>query len=128
MNTRTETASPARVPDGAGDSHAPVPSTLAKRTPVRDRAYLDHLRDEPCIFTGLRGYVDPAHIGTAGRGMKSGDDEALPIAHHLHQEGHNSGEVSMIRRHAPDWLLREAFRAYARQMYRDWLGQGKSDG
>lgn len=101
----------------------------AKNPPIRDRAYLDHLRDEPCILTGLRGNVDPAHIGTAGKSMKSSDDEALPVSHELHNAGHNGGEISMIREHAPNWLIREMARAYARQMYRDWLQvKGTEDG
>ena len=92
---------------------------------VRDRKYLDYLREQPCILTGRVGHpeiesVDPMHIGTAGKGVKSSDDEALPVIHHLHARGHESGEISMLREVAPDWLLREAFRAYAREQYREW--------
>lgn len=51
---------------------------------VKDRKYLDYLREQPCIITGLRSSeydaVDPAHIGTAGKGLKT-DDEALPLLH-----------------------------------------------
>lgn len=97
-----------------------------KQPILRDRAYLDHLRSEPCILTGFRATdlegVDPAHIGTAGKGLKSPDDEALPIRHSLHAEGHQTGEASMLRTHAPDWLIRAAFRALAREMYREWRG------
>lgn len=97
---------------------------IEKNEPLRDRAYLDSLRQEPCIFTGIKPgdceAVDPMHIGTAGKGLKSGDDEALPVAHWLHVQAHQDGEVSMIREYAPDWLLREAFRAYAREKYRKW--------
>ena len=96
---------------------------------LRDRKYLDHLREQRCILTGLYGNdneaVDPVHIGTAGRGLKSSDDEALPIAHYLHVEGHNHGEVSMLRKYAPDDVLRDAFRALAREMYADWLKEQK---
>ena len=92
---------------------------------IRDKKYLKSLRSQTCILTGFRvddyETVDPCHIGTAGKGLKSSDDEALPICHSLHLEGHQSGEISMLRKHAPDWLLREAFLAYARQAYKDWL-------
>lgn len=45
---------------------------IPKLNPIRDRAYLDHLRTEPCIVSGYRGEgVDPAHIGTLGRGIYS---------------------------------------------------------
>ena len=89
---------------------------------VRDRAYLDWLRTQPCILTGQRGNdseaVDPAHIGQAGMGMKAGDDLALPIVHSAHVAMHNIGEITILRQYSPDWLLREAFRAYAREQYR----------
>ena len=88
---------------------------------LRDPAYLIHLRGEPCLFTGLRAHdgesVVAMHIGTAGRGIKSPDDEALPIVHGLHMEMHNRGEITVIREKARDWLIREAFRSYAREMY-----------
>ena len=92
---------------------------------IRDRKYLDSLRSQPCILTGRRGddyeSVDPMHIGTAGKGLKSSDDEALPVTHSMHVLAHQKGEVSMLRQHAPDWLIREAFRAYARELYSQWL-------
>ena len=95
-----------------------------KQNILRDRAYLNALRDMPCILTGFRATdmeaVDACHIGTAGKGLKSPDSEALPIRHSLHAEGHQTGEASMLRHHAPDWLLRAAFRAYAREQYAAW--------
>lgn len=92
---------------------------------IRDRKYLDYLRTQPCIITGLRGTeddpVEAAHIGTAGKGLKSSDNEALPLCHSIHAECHQKGEMSTLRRLVPDWLLREALRAYAREMYREYL-------
>ena len=91
---------------------------------IRDRKYLDHLMFERCLFTGRYGddneTIDAMHIGTAGKGLKSSDDEAIPVTHSLHLLAHQKGEVTMLRQHAPDWLIREAFRAYARQLYREW--------
>lgn len=91
---------------------------------IRDRKYLDYLRTMPCIVSGVRGddydAVDPVHIGTAGKGLKSPDDEALPIRHSIHLVCHTVGEMTTLRRLMPDWLLREALRAYARQEYRKW--------
>ncbi len=78
---------------------------------------------QSCVLTGRYGddneTVDPMHIGTAGKGIKSNDDEVLPVTHSLHVLAHQKGEVSMLRQYAPDWLIREAFRAYARQLYRE---------
>jgi hypothetical protein len=93
---------------------------LPKEKQHRDRAYLDWLRDQPCLFTGYSG-CDPMHIGTAGKGLKCHDYWAIPIRHDLHRHiGHQSGEVSMIREYCPDWLLRECLRMYARRIYDDW--------
>ncbi len=99
-------------------------NAVPKLNPVRDRKYPDSLRDQPCILTGWTATeefaVDPMHIGTLGKGIKSSDDEALPVRHEYHVRGHNEGEISMFRKHAPDWLLREALREYARRLYREY--------
>ena len=93
------------------------------KTRITDRAYLDWLRTQPCIINGTGSNwgeaVDPAHIGTFGRGVKT-DDEALPLAHSLHMLGHQKGEMTMWRENMPDWLLREALRVYAREFYAKW--------
>lgn len=98
------------------------------REVLRDRKYLDWLKRQPCIVTGLSDSeydaVDPAHIGTLGKGIKSPDNEALPLSHSLHLLAHQRGEISMFREKAPDWLLRAALRAalraYARELYASW--------
>lgn len=91
---------------------------------LRDRRWLDHLRTQPCILSGIWPSewesVDPAHLGTAGKGIKSADDEALPILHKIHANMHQRGEMTVIKEWIPDWLLREALRAYAREQYRKW--------
>lgn len=88
-------------------------------TVLRDRKYLDYLRSQPCIFTGMRG-SDPMHIGTAGKAVKSPDNEALPVLHEIHSEAHQRGEMTVIRENMPDWLLREMLRCYARAEYEKW--------
>lgn len=97
---------------------------MLKQPIIRDRKYLDALRDMPCIISGRRGNdyeaVDPTHIGTLGKGIKSPDNEALPITHSFHVQMHQQGEVSFLRQHAPDDVLRAAFRALARERYEDW--------
>ena len=64
--------------------------------------------------------VDPAHIGTAGKGIKSPDDEVLPIIHSVHHEMHQMGEMTVLRKRLPDDVLREALRALARERYKKW--------
>lgn len=95
-----------------------------KNPPLRDRKYLDWLRHQPCILSGQHGNdneaVDPMHIGTAGKGIKSGDDEVLPVLHSLHTEGHTHGEMSLFRRRLPDMVLRAALRALGREIYAEW--------
>jgi len=93
------------------------------RMAVDDPKYLKWLRTQPCILTGDEGTeylsVVPMHIGTHGKGKKT-DDEALPCRADLHTGGHQTGEISMLRREAPDDLLRDAFRALARERYEAW--------
>ena len=90
---------------------------------VSDRKYLDFLQTQPCIICGLPGNewetVEPAHVGTYARGAKT-DDEALPLLHRYHAEAHQHGEMTMFRKHLPDYVLREALRAYARHLYAEW--------
>ena len=92
---------------------------------LRDRKYLDALREMRCILTEKKGHpdvetVDPAHIGTAGKGIKSPDSEALPIMHSFHQLMHEKGEMTVLRELLPDNILRDALRAYARERYYRW--------
>jgi len=97
-------------------------TAVPKLNPIRDRKYLDWLRTRPCLVSGYSGEgVDPAHIGTLGRGIKSGDDEALPLRHIYHMQGHNSGEMSMFRQCLPDDVLRACLRAYARERFMAYL-------
>ena len=95
-----------------------------KNPPLRDRAWLDHLHSERCVITGQFGNatetIDPMHISTAGKAIKSGDDRVIPVLHRFHAEAHQSGEITMLRKHAPDSLLRAAFQALGEKMYREW--------
>lgn len=101
---------------------------LPKARIIRDQDWLDHLKTERCLITGQHGTefegVDPAHIGTLGRGIKSSDDEVLPILHRFHVKQPGIGEISMFRQHLPDAILRLALRAYARELYAQWKQTG----
>lgn len=97
---------------------------IPKPKQLRDSAYIAYLKTQPCLLTGRHATgsdaIDPMHIGTAGKGLKIGDDCAIPVLHSLHLLGHQKGEASVLRAWAPVWLIRDAFRAYAREMYREW--------
>lgn len=92
-------------------------------TILRDPKYLKAVRDMPCLFTGQMANsnesVVPAHIGSAGKGIKSPDNEVMPLRDSVHQRMHSMGDITVLRE-APPWLLREAFRAYAREEYAKW--------
>ena len=96
---------------------------IPKSLIIRDRDWLDHLHGERCIITGQLASknetIDPMHIG-AFKGMKRSDDEVIPVLHRYHAQAHQQGEMTMLRTHAPDDVLRLAFRAYARELYRQW--------
>lgn len=93
-------------------------TTCPKDPPVEDRPYLNWLRTQRCLFTGHEE-TEPAHIGTFGKGAKT-DEHAIPLSWRLHRIGHQHGEISMIREHIPDWLLRECLRMYAANLYKQW--------
>ena len=97
---------------------------LQRNPPLRDRKYLNWLRTQPCIVTGQYGddheTVDPAHMGTAGVGLKSDDCLALPLLHSIHAACHQKGEMTVLRKMLPNDVLRAALRAYAREMYQQW--------
>lgn len=72
---------------------------LPKAEIIRSRKYLDYLRDQPCIITGLRD-VEPAHLrllGSGGTGVKPSDNRALPLYWELHRRQSVEGEL-------PVWL------------------------
>lgn len=89
---------------------------------LRDPEWLLYLRDQPCVVTNLYGSSDPAHIrwGFAGAGLKPPDNHVLPLAHKLHQEQHQVGEVSFWRANMTEELLMRALLALAENKYQDW--------
>ena len=103
---------------------------LPKATIIRDRRYLDSLHDDPCLFTGQtsgdHGSVVPCHVGTLGRGIKSSDDEALPLWWIFNATRNPPGyhqnwrsEVEMLRVCPPDDVVLRAYRALGRELYRE---------
>ena len=95
-------------------------------TPLRDQPYLDWLKTQSCIVTGLRGTdwegVDPAHIGTNGTSSKNRDNWALPILHSIHSEMHSRGEMTVLRERLPDDVLRMALQALAERYHKENWG------
>ena len=98
----------------------PLNMLLPKSNPLRDPEYLKWLRTQPCVITGAVP-CDPAHIGTMGKGIKSPDNEAIPLLHAIHAECHQHGEMTTLRMQMPNSLLRECLRAYAREMHANYL-------
>lgn len=104
---------------------------LPKQTIIRDRKYLDAQHDMRCLFTGAQsgdhGSVVPCHIGTLGRGIKSSDDETLPLWWIFNATRNPVGytpewrsEVEMLRVCPPDEVVLSAYRALARERYQKW--------
>jgi len=90
---------------------------------VRDKKWAQGaVRDLPSIVTGLCGpTVEGMHISTLGKSIKSSDAYVLPIEHYYHQLGHEKGEISMLREHLPDYVLRRALQLYAQyELYEPW--------
>jgi hypothetical protein len=94
---------------------------IPKLSPVRDAKWMIALRDYPSVLTGLRGpTVVGMHLGSLGTGIKRCDSQALPGEQHYHKLGHDKGEITMLREHVLDDVLRDALRLYAENMYRLW--------
>ncbi len=100
-----------------------------KPVTLRNRRYLDWLRTQPCIVTGMYGNefnaVDPAHIranGSGGMGVKPADDLALPLLHSEHVRQHQIGEITywLDTFSVNPGLMMEAVQALARQKYQEW--------
>ena len=98
-----------------------------KIAPIRDRAYLDFLRTQPCIVTQATGECEPAHLrllGAGGMGQKPGDDLAVSLHWKLHRMQSELGEGRAWVKFANEYpeflwrlLINEAKRRY--RMYRD---------
>lgn len=114
---------PARIPDAHRSEYHRL-SAVPKTPSVRDRRYLDSLRDEPDLFTGQQGTpddpVEPVHLGTGGARYKDDDSAAMPLRHSIHARMHAEGEITVLRQMIPGWLLRDALRAWGRERYRRW--------
>lgn len=92
-----------------------------KLNPIRDRKYLDWLRTQPCLIEGMRGEnVEPCHISTMGKGIKSSDDECIPLFHHHHAKAHSLGEVRYLFDHLPLSVLRRMLKLYAKEIYKEY--------
>ncbi len=92
---------------------------------IRDRGYLDWLRDQPCAATNRFPPSDPAHVrsgSNGGTGMKPSDDNALPLSHNEHAEQHRIGEIAYWRDRImkDDWLLMRCVRALAHEYYNEY--------
>ena len=91
---------------------------------IRDRKYLDSVREQPCIITGSSP-CDPAHIRWGmggGMGLKPDDNRVLPIVHQLHQHQHQIGEIRFWLQQAnehPEFLMNSLIEL-AKLKYRRW--------
>lgn len=95
---------------------------IPKRQLIRDREYLNAMRDFDCVISGSSP-CDPAHIRyglQGGIGLKPPDDHALPLAPALHAAQHQTGEIRFWRQSVTDDLLMRALVALAEKIYAEW--------
>lgn len=112
-----------------------------KVEPIRERSYLDYLKTQPCVVTGVEGtedtpLIEPAHLrldGAAGVGEKPQDCHVLPLHYKLHRRQNGSGECASWIRCANEYplfiirifneypeLLERMLKAYAEIKYQEW--------
>ena len=84
---------------------------FSKEPRWRNQKWLDKLKERPCFLTHTptNEYetVDPAHLGTGGKGMKDHDFHVMPLIHRLHHIQHTKGWSIMLEpflRNNP-WVL-----------------------
>ena len=74
-----------------------IPDRAGRARRVTDRAYLDHIRRQPCLMPACPMKRSEAHhYGRRGLGQKCGDDKVAPLCgtHHRpwwHDKGHLPG-------------------------------------
>lgn len=63
-----------------------------KERAARDRAYLDWVRGQPCVVTGMYG-VEAHHVIGHGRcgTVKTSDYLAIPLTREMHRRLHDKG-------------------------------------
>ena len=97
---------------------------MQKNKPLRDPAWLETVRDMPCVLTGKPGPNDPAHLRYGhggGMGVKPPDNRVLPLSRELHAQQHRVGEVRFWRYHVminPDFMM-SCVVALAEKLYRE---------
>lgn len=68
---------------------------------IRDRLYLNWLREQPCAVSGKYPPSDPCHtfksLGGGGIGLKSSDKTAVPLSQSEHRKQSGMGEVDYWR-------------------------------
>lgn len=100
---------------------------LPKHAPIRDRKYLDWLREQPCVVTGS-GECEPAHLrwGTdGGMSSKPSDCYAFPLHFSLHRKQHSMPEPEFwleVVNENP-WFLGWLMKMTMEKMYADWEGR-----
>ena len=82
---------------------------ILKEPRYKDRAYLDWLREQPCVFTGSNT-CEPCHGKVLGKGMKGHDFHAATMDYRLHKEQGKSWRKFLKANLAPDEHL----------LYRAW--------
>jgi len=58
-------------------------------TKLRDKAYLDWIRTQPCHVKKEHGPGEPDHGRVWGKGMRGPDSEALPLCRNCHRNRHD---------------------------------------
>ena len=103
---------------------------IPKENRIRSKAYLAHIRTQPCLACGAPGPSDAAHIsmGRNSLSMKAGDDLTMPLCRRCHQEHDYFPRVFWVNRlmepHACNMFF-TILKAWRAAEYRLWEGEKK---
>ena len=83
---------------------------ILKEPRYKDRAYLNWLREQPCVFTGSE-QCEPCHGKPLGKGMKGHDFHAATMDFNLHREQTDQSWDTFLRVNLAryPWLLYRAW-------------------
>jgi hypothetical protein len=90
-----------------------------RRGPPRDEAYLDWIRELPCVACGIEGRSEAAHTGAdAGMSMKASDYSCVPLCSGCHTQ--SPGAYHRVGKRAFEQRCALSFAHIVERLNREW--------
>jgi len=94
-------------------------TSSTRRGPPRDEAYLEWIREMPCIGCGVEGRSEAAHTGTdGGMSMKASDYSCVPLCSGCHTQA--PGAYHRVGKRVFEREQRLSFADIVARLNREW--------